>query len=321
MELLKNKKKNLITKQKVEIANLLRNKEEELARIRTEHIVVEDFFIEVLDILGLLCALLEERSKLLESSETIPYDMRESIMTLAYASDRIHEIPELVEIKSILALKFGKDIKATLHSDSGIKENVNERVLEKLSIKPPNGFIVTSYMKHIAEDNGLDWEPKPDIAKFDLPAPSPTGLSVAPGSGSGIKAPYVVTNGALSSVPTPQIKVDPMFPTSNTGNENNDGGSSLSIPPMFADNSLSSSATPRVLGAATVAANANARKKKDDEFVTLNHMVSKGQSLRQDVFSFVVFFQVDRPLHEEQLWGRNHPPPPLHRKQVMMGKQ
>lgn len=60
-----NNKTNEIKKQKQEIANLLKtgNKQIEFARIRTEHLVREDWNVEVLEIIGLLAALVQVKKK------------------------------------------------------------------------------------------------------------------------------------------------------------------------------------------------------------------------------------------------------------------
>ena len=277
IEQLKNKKTNQLKKQRQEIVSLLRdNKQEELARIRTEHMVREDFNIEVLGIIGLLCALLRERTKLLEASASIPYDMKECCTTLVYAADRINDVPELSKIKSQLMLKFKKELMSWLATEELVRENVNERVYEKLSPKPPNAFIVTSYMKHLAEENGLDWRPKEDFAntRFDQPPAAPTGASILPGAGTGIRTPYYVTDGSLSGT-----AVEPMFKTlGGVG----DGGGGAGVPLMKASSPPSSGAVSSMfdnpaaaplparpasgaggLGSATLAA-AAASKRKDE---------------------------------------------------------
>lgn len=198
IELVKNKKTNEIKKQKIEIATLLKNNQEELARIRTEHLVCDDFRIEVLGIVGLLCALLKERTKLLENSKEIPFDMKESCATLVFAADRVSEIPELSDIKHQLQLKFRRELLAWLGTEDSARANVNERVFKKLGVQPPNAFIVTSYMKYIAQDSGVEWEPKEDFSlRTDLPSAAPRGNTVSPGQGSGIATPYLVNDGYL----------------------------------------------------------------------------------------------------------------------------
>ena len=72
-------------RQKKDIAVLLRENKEEKARIRTEAIIREDFKLEALDILSLLCELLHERMGLLVSMKQCPPDMVESVSTLIWA--------------------------------------------------------------------------------------------------------------------------------------------------------------------------------------------------------------------------------------------
>jgi hypothetical protein len=296
IDLMKNKKTNEIKKQKLEIASLLRNgKQEELARIRTEHIVREDFNIEVLGILGLLCALVKERTKLLDHSATIPYDMKESCTTLIYAADRVNDVPELSIIKQQLMLKFKKELTAWMDTEAKTKENVNERVFEKLSVKPPNAFIVTSYMKHIAEENGVDWSPDDSdltMSRFDQPAAAPTGLSITAGAGSGIRAPYYVSDGSLSHLPSQGI-VEPMFPGNSSSKPGGGagGGGGGAIPSLFNPGvpaggapvvpplkpSMTTTAIP-LLGTATIAAAAASKKKTEQEQKPAPEYVVLGES-------------------------------------------
>ena len=77
---------------------------DEKARIRTEHIVREDFTVEAYDIISLLCELVLERTMLLASEDECPFDMREAVSTLIYAANRT-EIPELAKVKDQLTRK------------------------------------------------------------------------------------------------------------------------------------------------------------------------------------------------------------------------
>jgi len=206
----KNKRTLEIVKQKRAVAEMLAGgKDEELARIRTEHIVVDDWQVEVLGIIGLLCNLLQERTRLLEASETVPFDMQESCCTLIYAATRI-DIPELMDIKRQLLLKF-KGLTKLMDTEEKCKEVVNERVLVKLSVKPPNAYTVTSYMKHIAEEHNVDWAPDESVGaqamRFDAPMIAPVGSTVVAGGASGIQAPYMVTDGTIASKPKPGLVV------------------------------------------------------------------------------------------------------------------
>ena len=183
LEIKKNQRLAEMAKQKVEIANLLRDPtKEELARIRTEHFVRDDRIVEVYGILSLVCQLMQERVKLLASVKDIPYDMREPCATVCYAADRAEDVPELAQVKKQLVLKFGKGITDLLATEEAASEFVNARVMEKLSIKPPPALIVTSYMKAIAKEKNVEWNPGgpvngSDDADWNKPMPAPKGKS------------------------------------------------------------------------------------------------------------------------------------------------
>ena len=95
-------------RQKKDIAALLRDNKEEKARIRTEAIIREDFKLEALDILSLLCELLHERMGLIVSMKQCPPDMVESVSTLIWAAPRV-EVPELQKVAKQFKAKYGKE--------------------------------------------------------------------------------------------------------------------------------------------------------------------------------------------------------------------
>lgn len=269
IDLMKNKKTNELKKQKVEIATLLQSGEEELARIRAEHMVREDFNIEVFGILGLLCALMRERVKLLETSANIPYDMKESCTTIVYAAQRV-DIPELNVVRDQLMLKFKKELQGWMSTEEKLKENVNERVFDKLSVKPPNAYVVTRYMQAIADEYNIPWSPDesdPSLNRFDQPAAAPTGASITAGAGSGIRTPYYVTDGSLSPVPNQGV-VEPLFSKPGAGGgggaKGGGGGSGGGVvPSLFADSPGQPAAGDTVpsLGSASLNAAAASKKK------------------------------------------------------------
>lgn len=195
----KAKKSAAIKKTKKEVVDFLREGKEEKARIRTEHIVRQDFFIEALDILELMCEVVIERIRLIEVEKECPFDMREPICTIVYAADRT-EVKELKNVKEQFQKKYGKDfIERASQNVGGV---VNDRVVAKLSGSPPNAFLVLNYMKEIAKSANLDWEPDEATEqigqRFDMPMAAPTGASIAPGAGSGLGATgYKVTDGIL----------------------------------------------------------------------------------------------------------------------------
>ena len=181
-----NKKSALMKQQMREISKMLGENppKEEKARIRAEALISSDGTIEAYEILQLTCELLFERIKLITNSTTCPEDLKSSVATLIWASNRV-DIKELSEIRVHLRKKFGQkfDLDAFENKD-GI---CNERIVAKLSFQPPTAYLVQTYLEKIADQFGVDWKPamklKPDQMAEPMAAPVGYSVQVAPGSG------------------------------------------------------------------------------------------------------------------------------------------
>lgn len=185
INLIKNKKTNKIKVSKREIAQLLADEKEEKARIRAEALIREDFIIEAYEILELLCELCAERIALIATEKECPFDMYEAVCTLIWAANKT-EVSELMEVKKQFTYKYGKEfLQKAMKNHDGC---VNERILHKLSVQPPNAYLVLNYMSEIAKQFNVDWKPSddPSIDSLD-PMSAPSGFSVpqAPGSNFG----------------------------------------------------------------------------------------------------------------------------------------
>lgn len=204
IKLVRNKKSTSITMSKKEIATFLANGKEEKCRILVEGIVQEDFVLEAYEIIELLCDLIHERAELIKSEKECPYDMREAVCTLIWAAERT-QIPELREVKKQLTKKYGQAFgKGALENQDGC---VNERVMHKLSIHPPNAILIVKYMQEIATQYQIDWQPDVHEVMDPLaPIAAPTGKSASPSNGSGpdFKAIYTAeaNHGAWGAPPT-----------------------------------------------------------------------------------------------------------------------
>ena len=184
-----NKKTQLMKMQKREIAKLLADGKEEKARIKTEGIIREDFIMEAYEVLSLLCDLLHERMQLIQSLKGCPPDLRESVCTIIYAAART-EIPELMQVRKMFSLKYGKEFaESALMNENQV---VNDRIVHKLGINPPNSFLVLQYMKEIASTHDVEWEPAEDVPEGNLASPmaAPSGFSVQSGVGGGMENVY-----------------------------------------------------------------------------------------------------------------------------------
>ena len=140
VSLFTSKNTNLISQQKREVAHLLAEGKDELARVRVEGIIRQDFTIEAYEIVALHCELVAERLRYIASEEHCPPDMLEAINTIIYAASRCTNIAELEVVKSQFRHKYGAEF--TQRATDNENDCVNTRVALKLSVQPPSAFLV-----------------------------------------------------------------------------------------------------------------------------------------------------------------------------------
>ncbi len=91
IQIMKNKKSAHSKAAKREIATLLGNKKEEMARIRVEHIIRDDYNIEALEMIEMWCELVFERIPLITASKTCPPDLLPAVASLIWGSSQVKE--------------------------------------------------------------------------------------------------------------------------------------------------------------------------------------------------------------------------------------
>ena len=183
-----NKKTALMKQQMREISKLLKENKEEKARIRAEALIRDDGTIEAYEILQLTCELLFERIKLISISKDVPDELKSSISTLIWASNRV-DIKELIEIRKQFKSKYGKQFDMDAFENRG---NIcNERVGAKLAVTPPTAFLVQTYLEKIADEFDVDWKPanKLTAEQMSEPMAAPVGYSVQVAPGTGLVSP------------------------------------------------------------------------------------------------------------------------------------
>lgn len=198
MDLVRNKKSIEIKKKKYVVANHLAEDSIEKARLEAEQIVRLDFFVEALDILELMCTMLRDNVKLIELSkdQKCSQDLLEPITTVLYCCDRV-DVPELRQVKKQLVKKFGEKF-LEVHM-----AYVNDKLKTRLSGQRPNAYIVLEYMKEIAKEKEVAWEPDAKTEnvgqRTDTAMTGPSGEFVRTGTASGLGlAAYEVTDGTLT---------------------------------------------------------------------------------------------------------------------------
>jgi vacuolar protein sorting-associated protein IST1 len=173
-----NKKTAAVKHAKREIATLLAETKDEKARIKVEHVIREDFTIESLGLLELICELSHERVKYIASEKQCPMDLREAVASLIWAAPRV-EVEELDEVKKQLTLKYGKEFAEDALNNSP-RNPVNQRLFQKLSVTPPSAFLVIRYLEEIAKEYEVEWVSTdlglPRSPLPPQPTPAPNGL-------------------------------------------------------------------------------------------------------------------------------------------------
>ncbi|RPD65062.1 DUF292-domain-containing protein [Lentinus tigrinus ALCF2SS1-6] len=140
-----------------DIAMLLEKNRIETARIKTENIINEDIYVELLELLELYCELLIARFGLLDQNTREPDPgVSEGVCAIIYAAPRT-EIKELHLLRDILMHKYGRDFSlAVMENRDGC---VSERVTRKLDIATPPPALVDAYLSEIAKGYGVPWSP------------------------------------------------------------------------------------------------------------------------------------------------------------------
>jgi len=109
-----------------------------------------------METLILMCDLLAARIGLLDSEKECPADLVEACASIIYCAGRV-EVPELKEIGQFLGAKFGKKwAEDFINNDTGV---VSQRVIDRLSVKPPPLEDVLKLLTDIAEQYEIDWKP------------------------------------------------------------------------------------------------------------------------------------------------------------------
>jgi len=190
MRILSNKLTNQTKVQRREIAELLDKGKIESAHVKVEHIIRDDYYIEVYEILqlyiGLVLAripLLKAPKKNLEKGQQPPppqHEIREAICTLLYASGCL-EVEELREFGKQMSACYGMDfVKECLENRS---EFVSFKVVSKLTFQSPDQSIVQGYLEIIAAQYDVEYTAPPP-AKVNEPLSNFCGPAIDKGSGT-----------------------------------------------------------------------------------------------------------------------------------------
>ena len=152
IKLLQNKKRTALASLRREIADLLRARKYDSARVRVEAVLREEALLDAFEVLHLHCDLLIVRVPLIDSSKDLPDDLRAPVATVTYAARRTTELPELHQIASQFAGKYGREYVAACADDATAAAcGVSPEAMAKLSTAPPPNGVKVAKLREIAD--------------------------------------------------------------------------------------------------------------------------------------------------------------------------
>jgi vacuolar protein sorting-associated protein IST1 len=144
----RNKKIAIIKKKESEIIKHLSDNNLDIAKAKMEGLMREEDLITVYDIIGPLCEILKEKVTYIMTSKECPADLRASLDTLIYSSNRL-EIEELHFIREFIKQKYNNIY--VDKANSNIDKLVNMNVVERLTVKPAAEAELIERLKAICE--------------------------------------------------------------------------------------------------------------------------------------------------------------------------
>ncbi|KAE9531292.1 hypothetical protein AGLY_010498 [Aphis glycines] len=158
LKLLEKKKTELAQKARKEIADMVAAGKSERAKIRVEHIIREDYFVEALEIVEMFCDALLSRFGLLQQSKILDSSLAESVSSLLWVAPHIQaDVSEMKVISDQLTQKFGKKYTEACRSEN--MDTVSEKLKHKLSLRPPPKILVEKYLIEISKNYNVPYEP------------------------------------------------------------------------------------------------------------------------------------------------------------------
>ncbi|KAJ1389439.1 Vacuolar protein sorting-associated protein Ist1 [Sesbania bispinosa] len=152
LAVLKNQRQARLRQDRSDVVELLKLGHHERASLRVEHVIKDQYMLDVYDKVEGYCNLLIERVHLIEQERECPEELREAASGLIYAASRCGDFPEIQEIRAVLTSRFGKEFAARaieLRNNCG----VHPQMIQKLSTRTPTLESRMKALKEIASEN------------------------------------------------------------------------------------------------------------------------------------------------------------------------
>jgi len=194
LKTLQEKKESVAKAARRDIATLLERAKVETARIKTESIINEDIYVELLELMELYSEIVFTRFGLIENNNAREPDpgVSEAIIGIVYAAHRT-EVKELHYIRESFMHRYGRDWSIAVMENVG--NRVSGRVLSKVTNETPSAALVDAYLTEIARGYSVSWSPpEPPI----MLQPSPASPDVFESSEVNLDPMYPATSPTLA---------------------------------------------------------------------------------------------------------------------------
>ncbi|CAJ1937124.1 unnamed protein product [Sphenostylis stenocarpa] len=154
IRLLKNTNEGRVKQLRRELAHLLQSGHNHAARVRVEHVVMEEKRMGAYNLIEIYCELIAAHMPMIKSQKECPINLKEAISSVIFASPRCSDIPELVEVRKRITAKYGREfVSAAVELRPGCG------LVEKLSTIAPDGPTKIKILIEIAEEYNIRWQP------------------------------------------------------------------------------------------------------------------------------------------------------------------
>ena len=164
VETVKRKKNSVCKYLKRDIVDLLNNSLDYNAYGRAQGLIEEKRRLSCYEFLEKLCVCVASNVSLLQSSSKCPEECREAISSLVYAAARVSEVPELRDLRSLFAERYGTN---------SLEQFVNPEFVERFKAEPPSKEMKVELLQEIATEYSIKWDAKSLEQRLYTSSPPP----------------------------------------------------------------------------------------------------------------------------------------------------
>ncbi|KAH9290412.1 hypothetical protein KI387_034529, partial [Taxus chinensis] len=157
LKLLRNKRSIRIRQARLDIAQLLGNRQYQSCFKRVEFLFKEQNLLDGYDMVDNFCECILKRLSYIRRHKDRPQDINEGVSSLIYASARCADLPELQCLRSLFAKRYGHEF-AYAAVESHPDSCVSQQIIEQLSVRLPAHDLKLKLMKDIAIEFDLQWD-------------------------------------------------------------------------------------------------------------------------------------------------------------------